>query len=153
MHFSGGRREELQRVHTSRTEYRSLDTRRACNCDRRHRVAAPATTFKQRVKQPAEFTDTTHKSKLSACAKVKNLIETNRMTVYSSALISELKTFVASGLSFAAKIGETDDLVMSMLLAVRMMQVLQSFYTELDSQMKDHSDNVIEPMPFISTMY
>jgi hypothetical protein len=97
--------------------------------------------------------NTTHKSKLSACAKVKNLVETNRMTVYSSALISELKTFVASGLSFAAKIGETDDLVMSMLLAVRMMQVLQSFYTELDSQMKDHSDNVIEPMPFISTMY
>jgi hypothetical protein len=36
---------------------------------------------------------------------------------------------------------------------VRMMQVLQSFYTELDSQMKDHSDNVIEPFPFISTMY
>jgi hypothetical protein len=97
--------------------------------------------------------NTTHKNKLSACAKVKNLIETNRMTVSSSALISELKTFVASGLSFAAKIGETDDLVMSMLLAVRMMQVLQSFYTELDSQMKDHSDNVIEPMPFISTMY
>lgn len=97
--------------------------------------------------------NTTHKNKLSACAKVKNLIETNRMTVYSSALISELKTFVASGLSFAAKIGETDDLVMSMLLAVRMMQVLQSFYTELDSQMKDHSDNVIEPFPFISTMY
>ena len=43
--------------------------------------------------------------------------------------------------------------MMSMLLAVRMMQVLQSFYTELDSQMKDHMDNVIEPMPFISTMY
>lgn len=97
--------------------------------------------------------NTTHKNKLAACTKVKNLIETNRMTVSSSALISELKTFVASGLSFAAKIGETDDLVMAMLLAVRMMQVLQSFYTELDSQIKDHTDNVIEPMPFISTTY
>ena len=97
--------------------------------------------------------NTTHKQKLSACAKLKNLIETNKMKVRSTGLVSELKTFVALGTSFAAKIGETDDLVMSMLLAVRMMQVLQSFYTELDSQMKDHSDNVIEPMPFISTMY
>ena len=75
------------------------------------------------------------------------------MTVHSAALISELKTFVASGLSFAAKIGETDDLVMSMLLAVRMMQILQSYYTELDSQMTDHSDVVIEPMPFISMIH
>jgi hypothetical protein len=36
-------------------------------------------------------------------------------------LISELKTFVALGSSYAAKPGETDDLVMSSLLAVRML--------------------------------
>jgi hypothetical protein len=75
------------------------------------------------------------------------------MKVNSRSLVSELKTFVASGLGYAAKIGETDDLVMSTILAVRMMSVLQTFYTELDSQMKDHGDTVIEPMPFISVMH
>jgi hypothetical protein len=74
------------------------------------------------------------------------------MKLYSRPLISELKTFVASGTSFAAKIGETDDLVMSSLLAVRMLLVLQTYHTELDSHLKDHTDNVIEPFPFIALL-
>jgi Terminase large subunit, T4likevirus-type, N-terminal/Terminase RNaseH-like domain len=96
--------------------------------------------------------NTTNKSKLSACAKLKNLIETNRMKVRSKSLISELKTFVASGTSYAAKIGETDDLVMSSILAVRMLQLLQSYHSDLDEQMRDHQDNIIEPLPFIMTL-
>jgi hypothetical protein len=75
------------------------------------------------------------------------------MTVNSRSLISELKTFVASGLGYAAKIGETDDLIMASILAVRMMTVLQSFYSDLETQMRDHGDTVIEPMPFISVMH
>jgi hypothetical protein len=63
--------------------------------------------------------------------------------------VSELKTFVAHGTSYAAKPGETDDLVMSTLLAVRMMQQLQSYHTEMDNQMRDHGDVMIEPLPFI----
>ena len=94
--------------------------------------------------------NTTHKPKLAACAKLKNLIETNRMTIFSRPLISELKNFVAHGTSYAAKPGETDDLVMSTVLAVRMMQVLQSYHQELDGQMTDHEDNSIEPMPFVA---
>ena len=74
------------------------------------------------------------------------------MKVRSFGLISELKTFVAQGVSFAAKPGETDDLVMSALLAVRMMVLLQTYHTEMDAQMRDHGDNIIEPMPFISIM-
>ncbi len=97
--------------------------------------------------------NTTHKTKIAACAKLKNLIETGRMTVASTALISELKTFVASGLSYAAKIGETDDLVMATILAVRMLQTLQTYYVELDTQMRDHGDVMIEPMPFVSVTY
>jgi hypothetical protein len=96
--------------------------------------------------------NTTNKSKLSACAKLKNLIETNRMKVRSKSLISELKTFVASGTSYAAKIGETDDLVMSSILAVRMLQLLQSYHSDLDEQMRDHQDSIIEPLPFIMTL-
>jgi hypothetical protein len=74
------------------------------------------------------------------------------MKLHSRPLISELKTFVANGTSYAAKPGETDDLVMALLLVVRMMLLLQSYHIELDSHLKDHGDTVIEPMPFISVM-
>ena len=96
--------------------------------------------------------NTNSKSKITACNKFKILVESGRMKVYSKPLISELKTFVASGTSFAAKPGETDDLVMSSLLATRMLLVLQSYHTELDTHLKDHSDNIIEPFPFIAMM-
>jgi hypothetical protein len=74
------------------------------------------------------------------------------MKLHSRPLISELKTFVANGSSYAAKPGETDDLVMSSLLAVRMLMMLQTYHAELDTHMKDHGDNIIEPMPFISML-
>ena len=94
--------------------------------------------------------NTTNKTKIAACAKLKNLIESGRMTINSRALVSELKTFVASGTAYAAKLGETDDLVMATIVITRMLQLLQSFHTELDSQIRDHGDSLIEPMPFIS---
>jgi hypothetical protein len=75
------------------------------------------------------------------------------MKINSRSLVSEFKTFVASGVSYAAKIGETDDLVMATVLAVRMLGILQNFYAELEQQIKDHGDVVIEPMPFISIMH
>jgi hypothetical protein len=90
---------------------------------------------------------------LAACNKLKILIETGRMKIRSSSLVSELKTFVAHGVGYAAKPGETDDLVMSTILAVRMMQLLQTFHTEMDQQMRDHGDKIDPPMPFISTRY
>lgn len=74
------------------------------------------------------------------------------MKLYSKSLISELKNFVALGSSYSAKPGETDDLVMSSLLAVRMLMMLQTYHSELDSHLKDHGDNIVEPMPFISMM-
>jgi len=95
--------------------------------------------------------NTTNKSKLAACSKFKNLLESGKLKIYSSGLITELKTFVASGGSYAAKIGETDDLVMSTLLAVRIFQHLQSYHVDLDTHIKDHTED-IEPLPFIMTM-
>ncbi len=93
--------------------------------------------------------NTTNKSKLAACAKFKNLVETKKMTIASKALVSELKTFVALGGSYAAKVGETDDLVMAMLLIVRMASFLREFDPKLDAQLKDNTDELIMPMPFI----
>lgn len=92
---------------------------------------------------------TTNKSKIAVCAKLKNLIENKKMTIASKNLISELKTFVANGPSFAAKVGETDDLVSATLLVLRMVQSLQSYDAELDEKLRDSIDDYIAPMPFI----
>jgi hypothetical protein len=46
------------------------------------------------------------------------------MKINSKPLISELKTFIATGLTFKAKSGEQDDLVSALLLTVRLSQVL-----------------------------
>ncbi len=94
--------------------------------------------------------NTTNRAKLTACNKFKILVESGRMKIRSKSLISELKTFVALNTSYAAKPGETDDLVMATLLVTRMLMMLQTFHSELDSHLKDHSDMIVEPLPFIS---
>ena len=93
--------------------------------------------------------NTTNKVKLTACSKLKNLVETKRMTVKSKALLSELKYFVASGSGYAAKPGETDDLVMSTILAIRMSMALQQYDPEVQKRLADSIDDIIEPMPFV----
>jgi hypothetical protein len=94
--------------------------------------------------------NTTNRSKLAACAKFKSLVETKRIQIYSKLLISELKVFVASGQSYAAKIGEHDDLVMAVLLIIRMVQLLQNYDSSLDDELRDNAEKFIEPMPFIA---
>ena len=86
---------------------------------------------------------------MAACAKFKSLLESKKLTVHSRSLISELKTFVAHGGSYAAKTGETDDLVMSSLLIVRMIQQIGEYNSDLDSHMRDHSE-IIAPLPFFA---
>jgi hypothetical protein len=93
--------------------------------------------------------NTTNKSKISACAKLKNLIESGKFKIKSRPLVSELKNFVAHGTSYAAKPGEHDDLVMSTVLAVRMMQQLQEYHKNIGDNLRDHQDEIIEPLPFI----
>jgi hypothetical protein len=95
---------------------------------------------------------TTNKSKLAVCAKFKHLIEMKKMKIRSKNLISELKTFVASGNSFEARIGDTDDLVSATLLVTRMMQRIQNFDPEVDGQMRE-AEEISMPMPFIMTTY
>ena len=93
--------------------------------------------------------NTTNKSKIAACAKLKAWVESKKMHLASKNLLSELKTFVAQGISFAAKPGETDDLVMALVLVVRMAQVIKGFDADLDEKLRDSADDFIEPMPFI----
>jgi hypothetical protein len=93
--------------------------------------------------------NTTHKVKLTACAKFKTLVESRKMKVNSKSLISEMKSFIALEGSYKAKVGETDDLVMSSLLIVRMLQVLSDYYSPLEEHIKDH-DEIIAPLPFLA---
>jgi len=70
---------------------------------------------------------TTNKSKLEACAKLKFLIESGKMKINSKGLLSELKVFVSRGNTFEARIGQTDDLIMAMILAVRMTDYISTW--------------------------
>lgn len=94
---------------------------------------------------------TTNKSKLAACSKFKTWVETDKMEISSAALLREVKTFIARGASYAAKDGETDDLVMSALLVVRIAQQVAQYdettYNELKDSFNDDED--MEPMPFV----
>jgi len=68
--------------------------------------------------------NTTYGSKISACSRLKYFIEQDQMKINSKPLLSELKTFIASGVTFKAKTGQHDDLVSALLLTVRMTVVL-----------------------------
>jgi len=95
--------------------------------------------------------NTTNKSKLASCAKFKTLVESKKMTVNSRSLISEMKAFVAHGGSYAAKIGDTDDLIMASLLVTRMLQHLSDYHVTLETQIRDH-DEYIAPLPFFAVI-
>jgi|TARA_R110000796_G_scaffold132393_1_gene247846 hypothetical protein len=93
--------------------------------------------------------NTTHNSKMSACAKFKQMVENDSMVIKSKNLVSELKNFVASGNSFKAKPGEHDDLVMSTLLAVRMASTISAWDQKLFERLRDSEEELIMPMPII----
>lgn len=90
---------------------------------------------------------TTHKTKLSACARLKHLIESNKLEVASKNLLRELKTFTARGNSYSAKDGEHDDLVMSLLLVIRMAHELTKYEDEAFEALSPDDDEYDEPMP------
>jgi len=94
--------------------------------------------------------NTNTSNKTASCSKLKTLVESDKMVVKSKSLISEFKNFVALGVSFSAKPGEHDDLVMAVVLTVRMLQVLKNYHKELASNLRDFGDDVTMPMPFIA---
>ena len=98
--------------------------------------------------------NTTHSTKISACSRLKTMIETDKLEVNSKVLITELKGFVASGSSFKAKPGETDDLVSATLLAMRVIAVLKDWDPRIYETFNqaESSEDYEPPMPiFVST--
>jgi len=105
---------------------------------------------------------TTNRNKVIACLQLKSLIEKvkNGMTLRSDINIFELKNFISSGGSYAAKSGATDDSISSLLLVVRLLKHLSEFddgarkklyaYEESDYIENDGSaENDDEPIPFL----
>jgi hypothetical protein len=93
--------------------------------------------------------NTTHVAKISACAKAKQLIEQKKISIYSKSLISELKTFVATGITFKAKSQEHDDLVAGLLLIIRMIMMLGDWDPMVYNKMIEDAkmDDYDLPMP------
>jgi hypothetical protein len=102
---------------------------------------------------------TSSKTKIDGCLALKRFVEQNKLKVYSKAFLSELKNFVARGNSFAGQPGESDDLVMSMIIACRMINYISTFeddiFTVVNQNIGDGDgpnddgpyDEYDEPMP------
>ena len=83
----------------------------------------------------------------------KELVENNKLKVNSKLLVTELKDFVATGLSFKAKPGQHDDLVSACLLMTRMMKVLADFDPKIFEKWTDRSSELTTPMPIFGNFY
>ena len=96
--------------------------------------------------------NTNGRTKAVACAKLKSLLESNKLQIRSKLLTRQLKFFVAKGDSFAAKPGEHDDCVMATLLCIRMMQLVTNWDDKVGELMKDVFDGEVQehrdPLPF-----
>ena len=97
--------------------------------------------------------NTTHSTKVSACSRLKTMVENSKMVVNSKPLISELKSFVATGSSYRAKSGGTDDLISATLLAIRMMAVLKDWDPRVYNTFNqtEQLDEYEPPMPIFIT--
>lgn len=96
--------------------------------------------------------NTTHKTKIAVCSQFKHMLETQKMKIHSKALISELKSFVAHGVGYGAKRGESDDLVSATLLILRMSTILADWDPKIYEKMTDKITEDQMPMPiFVST--
>lgn len=110
-------------------------------------------TFVQEIRRQGQSRgrrgfNTGHKSKMIACMRLKSYVENDKMSIKSQNLLRELKNFVARGVGFAAKEGETDDLVLATLLCLRITEVVMSWDTSTYEQLVNSSnDDVVKPMP------
>ena len=98
--------------------------------------------------------NTTNSSKINACAKLKHLVESKRFRIRSKPLISELKGYIAKGVSFEAKVGLHDDLVSATLLVIRMALMLQEWDPAIyDKMREERDDEFLMPMPIYISNY
>lgn len=96
---------------------------------------------------------TTNRSKLEACAKLKEWVENGKMHIASKPFLSELKNFIAKGSSYQAREGSSDDLVSAALLFSRMAAYIGTWddmtYDMISSDIGDDEGGYESPMPVL----
>lgn len=104
---------------------------------------------------------TTGRNKIISCLQFKSLIEKikNNLTINSNILLFEMKNYISSGGSYAAKNGATDDLISAMLIVMQLLKRMAEYdqiaYETIYKFKEDHYDplsNIIDneemPIPF-----
>jgi hypothetical protein len=99
--------------------------------------------------------NTTHSTKITACSRLKTMVENDKMIVHSKPFISELKGYVATGSSYQAKVGMTDDLVSATLLCLRMMAVMKDWDPRIYNTFNqaEYDEDYEPPMPIFISSY
>jgi hypothetical protein len=102
---------------------------------------------------------TTTRSKLKACLNFKSLLESGKITIKSSLLVTELKMFATGKGSYIALPGGTDDMVMACMIVVRLLSEIASYeqeafdklyvYSEEEMQFGDDEGSIEEPLGMI----
>lgn len=82
---------------------------------------------------------TTGKSKIKACMVFKEMIERESLKVKSKVIVAEMKNFVRSKGSYAAKKGSTDDLIMASLIVVRLLEEISTFDQDAYDKLYSHA--------------
>ena len=91
--------------------------------------------------------NTNGKTKLLACLQLKSLIErvSNGLKINSDALLFELKNYVSSGASYAAKAGCTDDLVAATLVVMQILSRMADYDENAHKLVYDLSSSTFDP--------
>ena len=82
---------------------------------------------------------TTNSKKLEACGQFKDLVELDRMTLYSVDLLNELRFFTKYGETFKADKGKNDDRVMGMIIVMYMLTQIAWYEDSVEQVINDVS--------------
>lgn len=114
-----------------------------------HLVNEKSTTRKRTTKGRKGL-NTTNTKKSQACSKLKLWYESGKLKIYSKALLTELRAFIAKGVGYEAKLGYNDDLVSSTLLFIRVaLHIAQWDDRCYEATAYEYDEEDREPMPIL----
>lgn len=105
--------------------------------------------------------NTNARSKLTACMKLKELVESNKIGVKSEMLLKEMKNFVRKKQSYEAQVGSTDDLISATLITIRIVETIAAYDDDAFHKLYSYDDDTdgddnntqydedAEPMPVV----
>lgn len=70
---------------------------------------------------------TTNKKKMEGCALLKELVEEEKLRLYSHPLLNELRMFTKQGATFKAERGAKDDRVMALVICMLMLKQIAAY--------------------------